>query len=204
MQQNPQQALEVLERDSRSLFEHAARLEVTDAESQRNGENILADLKLAKKNATAALKTVTDPIRAAEKAARELFTPYLAKVDFALTKTDSALQDYFKAQAEQAKQEQDYINAENAAKLEDAKESGEVVELSTATAQAPAKTSRADFATTSYGQGFDIVIINADLVPRDLCDPTMSKIRKRIESGVRVIPGVQIKPRVNIRTTRRE
>ena len=89
---------------------------------------------------------------------------------------------------------QDALLAEQAAKATVAKETGEVIPplSSAAITQAPAKTSHSEMGATTYRDLIEIQIVSPDLVPRDLCEPSPTKIRARANSGIREIPGVII------------
>ena len=84
--------------------------------------------------------------------------------------------------------------AEQAAKLAEAQETGEVVELldTAAVPEVPGKTSKAHLGSVTYREDIEVMIVNPLLVPRELCDPNMSRIRARAKSGVKEIPGVLI------------
>jgi hypothetical protein len=199
MQQNPEVVIQDLQTKDKTLFEWIGRLEITDEASQKNAENLLTDAKTAQKKATEAQKFLLDPIRESEKRVRDLFRPYLDRLQLGMSRITLLLGAYHVEQLKIARESETYAAAELAAKIADAKESGEIVDLTLAeTVHAPAKTSRAELGTTSYLEGFDIQVINPDLVPRDLCVPDMPKIRARIRSGIKEIPGVLILNRTTI------
>ena len=83
---------------------------------------------------------------------------------------------------------------EQAAKVAEAKKTGEVVEIPSAeeVVEAPSKTSQAHLGSVTYRDDFEVTIVNPFLVPRELCDPNISRIRARVKSGVTEIPGVLI------------
>jgi hypothetical protein len=203
MKESPEIIIQQLELKDKTLFEWVSKLEVTDESSQKNAENLLTDAKTAQKRATETQKFLLDPIRESEKRVRDLFRPYLDRLTLSISRINTLLGNYHFEQTKLAKAENEYLMAETAAKLEDAKETGEIVELPTVV-QAPVKTSRAELGTTSYLEGFDVEIINPDLVPRDLCEPSLSKIRARVKNGVKEIPGVLITVKTILRTTVRK
>jgi len=203
MQQNPEVIIQDLQTKDKTLFEWIGRLEITDEASQKNAENLLTDAKTAQKKATEAQKFLLDPIRESEKRVRDLFRPYLSRLDLGISRISTVLGDYHQEQLKAARESETYAAAELAAKIADAEGTGEIVDLTPAeTVHAPAKTSRAELGTTSYLEGFDVKIVNPDLVPRDLCVPSMPKIRARVKSGVKSIEGVLITPKINLRTTK--
>lgn len=204
MQEKPETIIQQLEQKDKSLFEWVAKLEITDEASQKNAENLLTDSKTALKRATEAQKFLLDPIRESEKRVRDLFRPYLDRLSLGISRINTLLGDYHSEQVRITKEEAEYLMAEVAVKLAEAKETGEIIELPTAIVQAPVKTSRAELGTTSYLEGFDIEVINPDLVPRDLCEPSLPKIRARVKSGVKEIPGVLITMKTILRTTVRK
>jgi len=82
--------------------------------------------------------------------------------------------------------------AEQAEKIAEAKDTGEVVDMTEYIPDAPAKTSHAHLGTVTYREDYDVVIVDPFKVPRELCDPNMSRIRARVKSGVTDIPGVLV------------
>lgn len=194
MQEKPETVIQQLSTQDQIIFEWVAKCEVTDADSKRNAENLQIGAKTAYKRAEAKQKELLEPIKEADGRIRDLFRPYLTKLKECIGKLDKALGDYHAEELRLAREEQEHIMAEQAAKLAEAKETGEVVDLQPASivAQAPAKTSQADMGSMGYRDALEIQIVQPDLVPRDLCEPSMSKIRKRAESGVKEIPGVLV------------
>ncbi|HUX48485.1 MAG TPA: hypothetical protein VMV76_04855, partial [Dehalococcoidia bacterium] len=105
-----------------------------------------------------------------------------------------ALQNYHAQQAREAEELRMIALAEQAKQFAEAKETGEVVEIVQAEdiPEAPLKTSHAHLGSVTYREDFDVSIVNALLVPRELCDPNLGRIRARVKSGVTEIPGVLI------------
>ncbi|MCJ7829349.1 MAG: hypothetical protein MUP81_06385 [Dehalococcoidia bacterium] len=202
---SPETIIQELEQKDKALFEWIGRLAITDIASQKNAENILTDAKFAQKRATEAQKFLLDPIRESEKRVRDLFRSYLDRLSLGISRISILLSNYHQEQLAMARESETYAAAELVAKIADAEGTGEVVDLTLAeTIKAPVKTSRAELGTTSYLEDFDIRIINPDLVSRDLCVPSLSKIRARVKSGVKRIPGVLITPKTILRTTVRK
>ena len=194
-------ALQKLTVQDTVIFEWAEKCSVTDADSKRNAENLLIGARAAEKRAKATQAELLEPIRESEKKVRALFKPYLEKLSICIGRLNTALDAYHAQEAKAAQEEQNRIMAEQAHKVAEARETGEVVELPTVTILAgPAKTSRPDMGAVTYRDDYDIQIVQPDLVPRDLCDPSMTKIRKRVQSGVKDIPGVLITPKYTTAT----
>ena len=80
-----------------------------------------------------------------------------------------------------------------AARMMEAERTGEVVEPAELTAVPNVlKTSRAHLGTVTYRDDWDVQVVDATKVPRDLCEPSLPRIRARVKSGVTNIPGVLI------------
>ena len=202
MQQTPEAIIQDLQVKDKLLFDWIGRLEVKDDASKKNAENLLIDARFAQKRAQETQKNLLEPIREADKRIRDLFRPYLDKLGLAISRISTLLDGYHGEQERIAKEEAEYLAAETAAKLADARETGEVVDLPSVTVESPTKTSRTDLGKVTYVDDYDIQIVNPDLVPRDLCEPSMSKIRARVKSGVRDILGVLVTTKHVLRTTR--
>lgn len=194
MKLTPETAIQELTVQDQSLFQWVETCQVIDKDSQNNAENLLIGARAAFKRADGKRKELLEPVRETEKRITDLFKPYLSRLTTCIDKLNSALQHYHFEQIKAAQAEQDYILAEQAAKYTEARETGEVVVLPSAEmlAPAPAKTSRPDMGTVTYREDYDIQIVNPNLVPRDLCDPSMVKIRARVKSGIKDIPGVLV------------
>ena len=122
-----------------------------------------------------------------------MFKPFLEKLDIGIKAVGAALNDWNRKQTQLADAARMKVLTEQAQKIAEAKETGEVVEFfTTEVIPEVAKTSHAHLGDVTYRGHCEISVVNPDLVPRDLCDPSLSKIRKRAESGVKDIPGVII------------
>lgn len=193
MQETPEVVIENLTVQDRDIFAWVTTCQVTDKDSQRNAENLLIGARAAFKRADGKRKELLEPVRETEKRITDLFKPYLTRLTFCIDKINGSLQVYHAEQLQITQDEQNYRMAEQAAKLAEAKETGEVVDLPTAEViSGPAKTSRPDMGTVTYRDDYDIKVVNPDLVPRDLCEPSMPKIRARVKSGITNIPGVLV------------
>jgi len=107
---------------------------------------------------------------------------------------NEALQNYHSKQVKEAEELRMIALAEQASKFAEAKETGEVVEITPAeeVPETPLKTSHAHLGNVTYREDFEVIIVNPLLVPRELCDPNISRIRARVKSGITEIPGVLI------------
>jgi len=192
MKETPETVIQQLTVQDQVLFEWVKNLQITDDDSKRNAENLQIGAKTAYKRAEGKQKELLEPIKEADSRIRDLFRPYLTRLKECIGKLEQGLGAYHAEEIRLAREEQELIMAEQAAKLAEAELSGEVVDLPTVEVQAPAKTSRPGMGSMGYRDDLDIQIVQPDLVPRDLCEPSMSKIRARAKSGVKDIPGVLI------------
>ena len=92
--------------------------------------------------------------------------------------------------------------AQLGARIAAAKGTGEIIEpLSQSITPATAKSSRSNLGMVTYREDYSIEIVNPNLVPRDLCEPSMTKIRARVKSGITNVPGVLVSKKY-VETTR--
>lgn len=190
--QTPETVLNKLTIQDKALFAWVGHLEVKDEATQKNAENLFISARHAEKRAKEKQTELLEPIKEADKRIRELFKPYLDKLSLCISRISTLLNTYRATQERIAKEEQEYRMAELAAKVAESKETGEVVDLPLEAVQSPRKTSRPEMGTVTYRDAFGIQIVNPDLVPRDLCEPSLSKIRARVKSGIVDIPGVLV------------
>ena len=167
---------------------------VASQEEQRNAEDLLIHARQSLRDIEAKRKELLQPVFETRDRINALFKPLSDKLNMGIYVVNKALQDYHSKQAREAETARLAALAEQAAQLAEARETGEVVELcqTTAIPEAPHKTSHAHLGSVTYRDDFDISIVNALLVPRELCDPNLSRIRARVKSGVKEIPGVLI------------
>ena len=163
-------------------------------EQQKNAEDMLIHARQSLRNVEAKRKELLQPVNETRDRINALFKPLLERLNMGVFIVNKALQDYHLKQAKEAEELQAIALAEQVAKVAEAQETGEVVEVCQTAdiPEAPCKTSHAHLGTVTYRDDFDIAIVNALLVPRELCDPNLSRIRARVKSGITEIPGVLI------------
>ena len=171
----------------------ASAIVTTDAE-QKNAEDLLIHARQAFREIEAKRKDLLQPVNETRDRINALFKPLSDKLNMGIRIVNEALQHYHAQQAREAEELRMIALAEQAAKFAAAKETGEVVEIVQAEdiPEALTKTSHAHLGTVTYRDDFDVSIVDALLVPRELCDPNISRIRARVKSGVTEIPGVLI------------
>lgn len=172
----------------------AATQVITSDGEQRNAEDMLIHARQSLRDIETKRKELLEPVFETRDRINALFKPLSDRLNMAVFVVNKALQDYHLKQVKEAEELRMIALTEQAAKITEAQETGEVVEL-TPTADVPeavAKTSHAHLGAVTYREDFDIAIVDALLVPRELCDPNLSRIRARVKSGVMEIPGVLI------------
>jgi len=167
---------------------------ITSGEDQRNAEDMLIHARQGLRDIETKRKELLEPVNETRDRINALFKPLSDKLNMGIFIVNKALQDYHSQQVKEAEELRMIALAEQAAKITEARETGEVVEI-TPTAdvpEAPLKTSHAHLGAVTYREDFDVSIVDPLLVPRELCDPNLSRIRARVKSGVMEIPGVLI------------
>ena len=167
---------------------------IVSDEEQRNAEDMLIHARQSLRDVEAKRKELLQPVNETRDRINALFKPLSDRLNMGISVVNKALQDYHLKQAKEAEELQAIALTEQAAKITEARETGEIVELTPTVdiPEAPHKTSHAHLGTVTYREDFDISIVNPLLVPRELCDPNLSRIRARVKSGVMEIPGVLI------------
>ena len=186
-------AVATLQQDqSRLLDWMGATTAIASNEEQRNAEDMLIHARQSLKNVEAKRKELLQPVNETRDRINALFKPLTEKLEMGIFVVNRALQEYHTQQAKEAEELRLMALAEQAEKIAEAKDTGEVVETPEYIPEAPAKTSHAHLGTVTYREDYDVVIVDPFKVPRELCDPNMSRIRARVKSGVTDIPGVLV------------
>lgn len=170
---------------------------VTDEKQQHDAENLLIAAKAALKEAEEKRKELTRPLDDSKARIIALFKPYTDRLSKGINALTTELGKYYNTKRIKAEAARLTALAEEAARIRAAEGTGEIMEpLARPVVPAVAKTSRTDLGTVSYREHFDIQIIEPKEVPRDLCEPSMPKIRARVNSGVLHIPGVLVSRKI--------
>ena len=194
-QEKPEAIVESFEQSQGTLLKWMADTQITTTEEQKNAEDMLIHARKALKDVESKRKELLEPVFETRDRINALFKPLKEKLDMGIYIVDKALKAYHTEQVQLAEAEATLALAEQAAKIAEAQETGEIVELHSPTGvmpEAPGKTSHAHLGSVTYRDDIDVTIVNPLLVPRDLCDPNLSRIRARAKSGVTEIPGVLI------------
>ena len=195
--------IQQLQSEQESLVQWMERAVVTTDAEQKNAEDILIGARYALKQASEKRMELTRPLDDAKRRIIDLFKPYITRLERGIDGVNRALVNYHNARRIEAQAIRMAQLAEEAARLQEAAETGEIVEPLQLPVEAPVPTtSRTNLGSVNYREDFTIQVVRADLVPRDLCEPSMTRIRARVKSGVRSIPGVVIS-RTYVSTTRR-
>ena len=183
-----------LEQSQSTLLQWMADAVVTNGAEQKNAEDLLIHARQSLREIESKRKDLLQPVNETRDRINALFKPLTDRLNMGIHVVNEALQNYHTQQAKEAEELRMIALAEQAAKITEAKETGEVVEIVQAAdiPEEPHKTSHAHLGSVTYREDFDVSIVNPLLVPRELCDPNLSRIRARVKSGVTEIPGVLI------------
>jgi len=182
-----------LEKGQESLFTWLAATKVTSDKEQKDAEDLLIVARRAVKDAEAKRKDLTQPLDESKARIIALFKPYIERLNIGIKQLNDELGRYHEQKRIAAEAERLTELAKEAARIREAGGTGEVLEpLPAPITPAVPKTSHTHLGTVSYRDDFDIQIVDPSQVPRDLCEPSMPKIRARVKSGVLDIPGVLI------------
>jgi len=190
---NPQTAVKQLESQQEILLRWLDNPTVTSEQEQKQAEDLLISARFALKQAEEKRKELTRPLDESKKRIIELFKPYVDKLSSGIDALNRALHHYHSEKIAAAEATRLAALAEEAARMRAAKENGEIIQpLSKPVAPEPPKTSRTNLGKVTYRDDYDIQIVDPAIVPRDLCEPSMTKIRARVKSGITDIPGVLV------------
>ncbi|HUV52783.1 MAG TPA: hypothetical protein VMW64_06890 [Dehalococcoidia bacterium] len=190
---NPQTAVEELQSQQEILLRWLDNPVVTNEPEQKQAEELLISARFAINQAEEKRKELTGPLDESKKRIMNHFRPYLDRLNIGVTLLNRALHQYHTEKVQAAEAARLTQLAQQAARIAEAKDTGEVIEpLSQAVTPAAAKSSRSNLGIVTYRDDVNIEIVSPNLVPRDLCEPSMTKIRARVKSGITDIPGVLV------------
>lgn len=190
---NPQTAVEELESQQEILLRWLDDPQVTNDQEQKQAEDLLISARFALKQAEEARKELTRPLDESKKGIIELFKPYVYKLSNGIEAINRALHYYHADKVAAAEAERLAALAQEASRIAAAKDNGEIIQpLASPLVPELPKTSRTHLGRVTYRDDYDIQIVDPNLVPRDLCEPSMPKIRARVKSGITDIAGVLV------------
>lgn len=188
----PEMVITNLEVRQSTLLDWIRDIQVTSNVEQKRAEDMLIDAKAAVKEAEEKRKELTRPLDESKARIMTLFKPCIDMLQQGISSLNTALFRYHDEKRIEAEATRLAALAEQAARIAAAGE-GEIIEpLARPTEPAVAKTSYAHLGSVTYREDYDIEIVSPRDVPRDLCEPSMAKIRARVKSGVLNIPGVLV------------
>jgi hypothetical protein len=161
-------------------------------EQLKNSSDLLAIGKRLEKDATAQLALITKPLQEQEQAARDAFRPLISRIHLGWSRIDDAIIIYHRKIKTEADALLQLQMQEQAAKIAESKETGEVIEPEQVITVPVGQTVRGNMGTTSIKETPEFTIIDENAVERSLCSPDLKKIKARYASGIKEIPGVLI------------
>lgn len=192
-----QAVITTLEETQEPLLRWLTTATVTNDEQQKNAEDLLIAARHALKDSEEKRKELTKPLDESKARIIALFKPYTERLTKGINVLTSELGKYHQQKRIQAEAARLTALAEEAARIRAAGGTGEMLEpLAKPITPEVAKTSRTHLGTVSYREDYDIQIVDPDMVPRDLCEPSMPKIRARVKSGITDIPGILVARKV--------
>ncbi len=190
--QDPNQQLEILKSKDAVILNRLVDIKITNQEEQKIYEDDLISARQAYNRAEEMRKSLVDPLNLSVSRINSLFKSYTSKLTTGISQLSMALDKWRKEQSD-VSEEKMMTEAEIYwQKVKEAKGTGEVVPLPQLNAVLPAKTSYANMGSVNYREVIDVQIVSPNDVERDLCEPSIKKIKARAESGITDIKGVVI------------
>lgn len=179
----------------RDFYPYVLELQVETDDQLKNANDLLAYGKKLANDLEAERKAEKQPWMDGGKAVDDKFHPLISRVRFAVGRIDQAVIAYHKKKKEEADALLLLQAQEEARKMAESRETGEVYQAPAPITQAVKDTVRGHVSTTSIRETYEYEVIDPNAVPRDLCSPDLQKIKARHKSGVNEIPGVLITKR---------
>jgi hypothetical protein len=179
----------------RDFFPYVVDLQVETDEELRNANDLLAYGKKMWATLEAQRKADKQPHMDAARDVDTKFKPVLSRVELAIGRIDKAVLDYHHKKKAEADALLLIQAQEEAKKIAEAKETGEVYTPPAPIVHLVGDTVRGHLSTTNIRETYEYEIVDPNAVPRDLCSPDLQKIKARHKSGISDIPGVLITKR---------
>ncbi len=169
-------------------------LTIETPEQAKNASDLLALGKALYKSLEDARKADKQPFMEQAKAVDEQYKPALNRVQLAINRMDDAVIVYHRKLKTEADALLQMQMLEQAQKIAEARETGEVVEIEQAIVQPVSQTVRGNMGSTNIRETAEFTLIpgQEDKIPRNLCSPDLKKIKAWYALGNRDIPGVMI------------
>ena len=186
--------LQIVKADAESRFFPWVVDEITieNDEQLKNMSDLLAIGKAIEKEAVAKLKEIIDPLRIQAKEARDAFKPLQNRIALGISRIDSAIISYHQKKKEEAEQLLITQMQEQAQRIADSKETGEIVELEQRVTQPVSNTIRGNMGTTGIRETAEFTVVDEDKVPPELKTTDLKKVKAWYALGHKDIPGILI------------
>lgn len=173
-----QQSLDKLQNKYSDLLSYCQNIQISNVIEQKRIEELSAEVKNARTAAVTQLNYLIEPSREAITRTRELFKPYIDRLDAIISQISKSLDGWRKEQLSVTEdvvlqRASDYWD-----KRKEAQGTGEVIPLPDLAVTTPPKTSHHNLGATNYRTYVTVKIIKPSLVPREYCTPSESLLRK--------------------------
>ncbi len=204
-----EKALERINNASTSMVAQANMIEVCDENSNLAAKALDATIDAVLKQGKAELKEITDPITLGIKRLREKFANAALPLERAKVALKAKTDHYYFATQEAIRKENErqrkltearQMRAEKRAEEKGLEAPQPVIPMPTV--QAPPKSIRTEAGTVTTIEKWTFEVADPFAVPRDCCSPDNQRIQRRVDDGVREIPGVRIFVKLIDRHTR--
>jgi len=172
------QSLDKLQDKYADLLNYCQNIQISNVTEQKRIEELNAEVKNARTAAVTQLNYLIEPSREAITRTRELFKPYIDRLDAIISQISKSLDGWRKEQLAVTEdvvlqRADDYWQ-----KRKEAAKTGEIVPLPDLAVTTPPKTSHHNLGATNYRTYVTVKIIKPNLIPREYCTPTESLLRK--------------------------
>jgi len=172
-------------------------LTVETDEQLKNANDLLGIGKHIEKTFETQRTEAKAPILAEGKRIDEEYKPVQARIHLAVSLIDRAVLDFHKKKKTEADALQIMQLQEEAKKIEECKQTGEVYQPAEAIVKPVTQTVHGNMSTTSIVESFDYEIIDDDAIPRELCSGDLKKIKAKHKYDHLPVPGVLITPKTH-------
>ncbi len=169
---SPEQAILTLEQRNAILLKWLVNIRIENQEQRKDCSDMLTNARQSKREAETLLKEAVEPSKLEIEHIKGIFNPFIEKLNTGINSVTKAMSEW--------DTEQERLQAEALKQLTEDQvdtDTGEVVSVLAQPVQPISKTTKSDIGSDTRRDSFDIVITNADLIPRQYCDPSMVKLR---------------------------
>ncbi len=191
--------LQTLQESNATLIERLMTQVITCKEDQVCVQDNVILIRGNMDKVTMVKKGLLEPLNEGIRRINSLFNPLLNNMQEAEKAGTQKLSEWRISEQLRNESELNHYYETYQAKVSEAKQTGEVVQLAPLPNINQPRTEHSNAGALNYSDDWDILVPHPELVPREYCEPSLRKLRNAVKAGNRYIDGCIIKQKYVIR-----